>query len=965
MLIHETSTARSHALTLNRDKILFEEFCLIPATRTLTRHGSPVSLRARALDILIALIERAGQTVSQAELYAIVWEKRIVEESNLRVNMAALRKALGDDRQPRRFILSVPGRGYTFIGRVERIPSDETVAASAEPAIANDENRVSTPLVAPIGRDGTISEIAAQLRRKRFVTITGAGGIGKTTVALAVAHELAGAFRDGVRLIDLGSLASPALVAPYLASLLRLPAPDKQPLQYVIAHLRGRNMLIVFDNCEGVIDVVSEIAEAIIHGAHDVNILATSREPLRAAGEWVWRLDPLAVPPVTAQLTAVQALGFPAVQLFAERWLASDLSYKLTDVDAPIMAEICRRLDGLPLAIELAATRVPLFGLRGLADRLKDRFAVLTKGRRTALPRHQSLGAMIDWSFATLSLDESAVWPRLAVFPGTFTLEAAAAVATDQSTEKLDIVNILHSLVQKSLVAVDSQAGDIRYRLLESLRLYALTKLIGINATERTRARHARYWYERSAGRSNDWEETPTSEWLRDHSGEIANLRAALEWAFAPGGDAILGIKLTASSAPLWFKMLLQCELRQHLEHAIQLAAGLPEVEEGVVVQLRLALGNSIYHERGSAREVSDALDEALAIAERRNDIPSQLQAIWTCWGQACFQRDDAAMKRSLERIQTIIAKSPEQPIAPLYYARMAALSYHVWGDQQTALHHAQMAHQYGATVQHNRQSGELVHEQEAAASHTYARTLWLSGYPDQASAVMRDAFAAGWPFAIDFFLSFTAVSFWTGDFPSAARYLSTLLNVQGDMKLSERPQTVDGSRYDTVVRLYRRVLDFLSGTEHSDRNTRDSIIHDPALTSLAADHLSTFDWRLLCPQSLQPVMHGRTDWCTAEVLRAQGETLLEIGEPDADAAAEELFVRSMDISRRQGARSWELRSAMSLARLWHVGAQTARARDLLAEVYGRFPEGFGTRDLIQAQALLDQLLTAAASRSI
>ena len=386
-----------------------------------------MGLRARALDILIALIERAGHAVSHAELFAMVSEKRVAEEGNLRVNIAALRKALGDNRLPRRFIASVPG-GYTFIAKVERIASGQDTSLSPETPILEEIRATSTAFVTPIGREEAIDEIATELRRKRFITITGTGGIGKTTVALAVARQSASSFRDGTRLIDLGPLANPALVVPYIASLLRVPATDSHSLPDLTASLRGWNMLMVFDNCEHIIDVVSEIAEAIFQEARETHILATSREPLRATGEWVWRLAPLPVPPVSTELTAEQALRFPAVQLLAERTLGGDISYPIADDDAPIMAEICRRLDGLPLAIELAATRVPLLGFRGLADRLSDRLVVLGKGRRTALPRHQSLGAMIDWSYATLSAEEKAIWPRLAVFPGLFTLEAAAAV---------------------------------------------------------------------------------------------------------------------------------------------------------------------------------------------------------------------------------------------------------------------------------------------------------------------------------------------------------------------------------------------------------------------------------------------------------------------------------------------------------------------------------------------------------
>jgi predicted ATPase/DNA-binding winged helix-turn-helix (wHTH) protein len=593
------------ATTQRSGAILFGQFRLVPEARMLTRNGAPIQLGARALDILITLIERAGQLVSKAELIAAVWPTTFVEESNLRVNVAALRRALGDDGSEARFVVSVPGRGYMFIADGG---GDPTLALSDD---ANGRDYAPVPLVRLVGRDDIADEIAGRLRVHRLVTIAGTGGMGKTVVALAIAHQLAGAFRDGVQVVDLGSLAGRVALDAHLASLLRLPAPTTYELQYIIAHLRTRHMLIVFDNCEHVIESVSEIVEVILKGAPEVHILATSREPLRATGEWVQRLGPLAVPPVSRALRAAEALEYPAVQLFMERVLACHECRELADADAAVVTEICTRLDGLPLAIELAAARVPLFGLRGLAERLDDRFSILTQGRRTALPRHQTLEAMIDWSYGTLSEEEQIVWCRLAVFRGAFTIAAAAAIGNDPLADQAGIIDILASLVEKSLLSVDARAGETRYRLLESLRFYALDKLSEHGEPQAARRRHAQYWYERCVESCYDWQKTPTAEWLSKKSNDVADIRAALEWAFTCAGDPILGIRLTAACAPLWFKMLLLPELQQYLEHAIQLAPGFTEIEETLVMRLHVALANSIFHTLGAVREVREALHGA------------------------------------------------------------------------------------------------------------------------------------------------------------------------------------------------------------------------------------------------------------------------------------------------------------------------------------------------------------------
>jgi predicted ATPase/DNA-binding winged helix-turn-helix (wHTH) protein len=942
MVMPTTHAGTSPAITQPGGVIVFGAFRLVPAARTLTRNGSPVQLGGRALDILIALIERAGQLVSKAELFAAVWPKIFVEESNLRVQLSALRKALGDDRSGTRFIVSIPGRGYMFV-------ADGDVASPLLTlAVSNDH--VPAPLVRLIGRDEIVSEIAEQLARDRFVTITGPGGIGKTSVALAIAQKLANTYPDGVQVVDLGSLASPALVEAHLASLLRLPAPNTQQLQYVIAHLRTRNMLIVFDNCEHVIEPLGGIVEAILKGAPEVHILATSREPLRAAGEWVQRLSPLAVPPLSAQLTAAEAMQYAAVQLFAERVLACDESGKVTDANSSVVAELCARLDGLPLAIELAAARVPLFGLRGLADRLDDRFRILTKGRRTALPRHQTLGAMIDWSYETLSDKEKIVWSRLGVFQGAFTIEAAEALGNDRSTEDIDVIDILDSLVEKSLVSVEPRGAETQYRLLESLRLYALEQLLEGKEAESIRHRHAQYYYERSVASGENWIETPTAEWLTMHSGDIADIRAALEWAFAAGGDPLLGIRLTAASAAIWFRMLLLPELRQYLEHAIELAPTFTELDETLVIRLHVALANSIFHTLGPVREAHEALGSAVAIAERRGAGKSQIKSIGERIGQPRAHGDYAALMPWLEGVRSVLVKSPKLSLGPAY-DRMAALAYHLGGKQETALRHAEQAVQGVDVVRRTGHDRAFFYPHKIASNAFYSRTLWMSGRADKAAEVIgntiNDDFTADQAFALGFFLVFAAlpVAFWSGDLQAAHRHLSTL------------PQSGFTFGYWQLDwALFARVLDFLKETVDGHSDGRDKLFNDTSLTPFQADSLSTFDWRVLCPQSFAEATNGATNWCTAEVLRAKGEALLHDAEANARPAAETLFLRSLEISRGQRALSWELRSASSLARLWHLGGQTTKARDLLADVYGRFTEGFATRDLMEAKRLLDTL---------
>ena len=422
---------------MDHDTYDFGSFQLIPARRLVLNNGESLPLGGRALDILTVLVERAGETVNNEQIMARAWPTTMVEEGSLRVHIGALRRTLGDGRAGARFIVNVPGRGYTFVAPVSRGQSQTpTAAPRAVPAVSN----LPRPLASIIGRADTIAAVTAQLARRRLLTIVGPGGIGKTTVAVAVAEAVTASCPDGVWFVALASLADPGLVASAIGASLGVAISGTDPLPELVSWLRDKQALIVLDNCEHVVDAAAAAAEEIMRATQRISILAPSREPLRCAGELVHRLAPLGIPPPQAEITADAALGHAAVQLFNERAWASDEGYSLADADAPMVCEICRKLDGLPLALELAAVQVEVFGLQGLAEGLNDRFALLTKGRRTAIQRQQTLRATLDWSFNLLPETERIVLWRLAVFAGDFTMEAAQAVASDETVSGIEVV---------------------------------------------------------------------------------------------------------------------------------------------------------------------------------------------------------------------------------------------------------------------------------------------------------------------------------------------------------------------------------------------------------------------------------------------------------------------------------------------------------------------------------------------
>jgi predicted ATPase/DNA-binding winged helix-turn-helix (wHTH) protein len=935
----------------------FGDFRLLPSARTLTQKGSPVHLGDRALDLLIALIERRGQVVSKRELFEIVWPRSVVEESNLRVNVGTLRKALGDGQRGCRFVANVPGRGYAFVGEVRASGNDGVDAMPPRALVSDGRSFVPAALTRIVGRDGDVARIASELQARRFVTITGAGGMGKTAVALSVAEKIAGAYRDGVRILDLSALAGPKLLAAHLASMLRLPTFDEQPLDSVLAYLRTRSLLLVLDNCEHLVEAAGSIAEQMLMGAAEVHILATSREPLRVAGEWVQRLAPLAAPAAAEARTMDQGLAFPSVRLFTERLAACDASFRIDDTDLPVIADLCRRLDGLPLAIELAAARASVFGIRAVAERLDDRFKLLTKGLRTAAPRHQSLGAMIDWSYETLSDDEKTVWRRLSVFIGTFTLEAATAIGggggagDGGDSDGLPLIEILDSLVEKSLVAVDVLATEVRYRMLESLRLYAFGKLLENREAECVRRAHAEHFCRCTFGTGEDWLDTPTAQWLQSHGGDIADIRAAIDWAFL-SDDPVLAIKIIATSAPFWFKLLLVPELRGLLERAVQLAPRHEQIDDQLLLRLHFALAHSIFHMLGPVDETAQALNKALEIADRLGDVNAQLQILWARCGAFATKGYYPQMLPSLERVAAIAESSPGVPVAPLYN-RLAGLAHHLLGDQPTARRHAELALDLAAVKQRAGRDGVFVYDHKTATSAHYARILWMTGDADSALEVVRvageNASKIDQPFARGFFLVFGAVpvSVWAGDLASARRHVASLLDVASGIAFNV---------WRSAGIVYQRALDILEGADDSTRADADSLLGDALVTPFLMDTLASFSGRLLHPQISALREREGLSWCTAEILRAGGEILLVGADEPERRQAEELFLRAIDISRRQRALAWELRSAVSLARLWSAEHRKLQAQELLSGVYRRFTEGFATRDLLAAKALLDSL---------
>jgi len=384
----------------------------------------------------------------------------------------------------------------------------------------------------------------------------------------------------------------------------------------------------VLDTCEHVIAAAAAMAEAVLRAGSAVRIIATSREPLRAEGEQIYPVPPLAVPGAEGD----DPWQYGAVRLFAERARAAEPHFAPERRVVAMIAAICRRLDGIPLAIELAAARAATLGIEELSVRLDDRFQLLIGGRRTALPRHQTLRATLDWSYDLLAEPERETLRRLAIFAGSFSLEAAGGVVASPGVAPSDVDDDVSSLVAKSLVAAEIDGAVARYRLLDTTRAHALEKLTESGERERLARRHAEYYRDLFERAEAEWETRPTAEWLADSGRRIDNLRAALDWAFSPDGNSSIGVALTAAAVPLWMQLSLMEECRGRVERALAAIESGAALDSQREMKLLAALGTSLVYTRGAVAEIGEVGIKALEIAESLGDAEYQLRSLWSLW---------------------------------------------------------------------------------------------------------------------------------------------------------------------------------------------------------------------------------------------------------------------------------------------------------------------------------------------
>ena len=938
------------------DVFEFGPFRLFVAERLLEKDGEKLTVGGRALELLVALVERAGEVVSHKELTARVWPDVTVEDTNLRVHIAALRRALGDDRGAVRYISSVAGRGYCFVAPVNHRTAEEIL--NEVDALAP-THHLPTRLLEMVGRDDAVLTIASQLIMRRFVSIVGPGGVGKTTVAVSVAHTALEGFGGAVFFIDVSSLGEPRLVPTAIASSVGCALRLDDPLFSLLAFLRDKRVLLVLDNCEPLKEAAATLAERLVAEAPRVHILVTSREALGAEGEHVHVLSSLEGPPERPGLTSAEALRFPATQLFMKRASAAGYRSELSDLDALAVAGICRKLDGMALAIELAAGRAGSHGIRGTAELLEKRLGLAWKGRRTALPRHQTLTSTLDWSYRLLSEREQRILCRLSVFIGSFTVQAACSVA-GWGEEEESLADALTSLTGKSLISATSVGGTAQYRLLNITRAYALAKLGERGETDEARGKHA-VWVCRVLQQTPRTQSGLSEADLSELIPHLGDMRAALDWTLSERGDHALGVELAAAAAPLLIRQTLLGECRLYSERALAVIGHHHLASRTEMILQEMKAYSSMFSQ-GNSDDVRMALNRGLLLANRLEEPTGQLNFL-AGLNSFLYRAGDFRGALEVARQAHIVAQAFNDSAGIVMSEWMLGVAHHCVGNQADAERHCQQ--------------GMILAVQRAVFNPTFfgydhrvralvglAGTLWLRGYANRALSTAKQAIdeaaAQGRPISVCMSLYTAQVFFRSGSVERARELADRLIEHAGRYALA--PYQTVGTAFKAELAIARGELETgiaalrkAMSTLHLERHNILFTVFSGALADGLRKAGRFEEGLITIDEAIDQAINSGARFELAELLRLKADLLLGRTQARRDDAIA-LLNDSLQVARAQSALAYELRSAITLARLLLEDGQRDKGKELLRPIYDQFTEGLDTPDLQAARALLMDL---------
>jgi len=944
----------------------YEQWEIDLGRRELRSRGIPVPLGGRAFEIVTVLVQSASELITKDHMMERVWPGAIVGEGTLHVHISAVRKALGPDRA---MLKTVSGRGYRLLGSwtpqqrtAVRVDSPPTRTSGSPPA-----NNFPPLITRLVGRAAAAQFVRDLVSAYRVVTLTGPGGIGKTSLAIKAVRYLLPDFEDGGWLVELAALSDPGLVPSTLASTLGLKLAGEISAESVARAVGGRHLVLVLDNCEHVIDAVANLAETFTRWCPRTTIVATSREILRIDGESVYRVPPLDVPAL-GQAAPDYIMQYSAVELFVARTKALNAGFSPTAKDLASIATICRQLDGMPLAIELAAASAAALGIAQVSAGLHDRFALLTRGRRTALPRQRTLRATLDWSHELLPEPERRLLRRLAVFAGGFTVDSATAVMADTGLDAAAVADCIANLVTKSLIALDPTPGVTRWYLLETIRAYAIEKLAEHAEAGIAAEHHALYFRDLFTPAPPGSGSGSSTDDLARQIREIDNVRAALDWCFSSADYQAIGVDLTAAYAPVWRHLSLMIECRERCERALLGLEPNVTANMGLRMELQMALASAIFITMGPPEQAKALLTEALEAADALNELNAQTRALSTLISIYASRGEYGKAQIAAERIEQIAHRIGDPIQLRFAYQQMGTTL--LWGGRpREAQQYLERVLRFPAAPGDRR--GAIYHNpnDRAVTRAMLARALWMEGFTEQALNEARlsleELQGTDHPLLLCRILyhGICRIATMTGDFATADREIARLIEVATGFNAHVWVTSGHFLKGKLLVERgeFAQSLPVLRDAFQASDRTGWHISYAEFKGALALGLAGTgrLDEALVALDDAMAADREGADghgWFAAELLRIKGEVLLQQAADQSTLAAEDCFTQAAQMAREQGALFWELRVALSVARLRVSQGRHHEARAPLASVYDRFTEGFATADLQAARTMLEGL---------
>ncbi|QRF62790.1 winged helix-turn-helix domain-containing protein [Variovorax paradoxus] len=896
------------------DRWRFGRFELIAAERRLEHEGQPVRLGGRSIDVLVALVRCAGQPVTNAELLASIWGSGSGDEGKLRVHMSALRKALDgvDGRQgPTPWIVNIPMRGYQFTGAVstgarEGVPKASSAAALVDQTPA-EFARPPSRLTRLVGRQDEVARLAALTAENALVSVVGPGGMGKTTVAVHVAQErlrVAGSGSKYLAFVDFASLNSADFVLSAIAQALRAPLDDGRGTAAIIDRLADSDTLLIFDNCEHVIDALAGICSALLSALPRLSILVTSRQPLGVNGEFVFRLPALGLADEQPASLA-EALRSPAIELMVDLATAAGAP-AFADEHASLLARLCRRLDGIPLAIELVAARLGVQSLEDTDHHLADHIRLRSGRILASSARHRSLRATLDWSMDLLDAKEARLFSLLSVFRGPFDIAAAQAMAGDLMDADVAMRALL-SLTTKSLVAFDRANPSAPYRLLDTTRAYAQDVLKAQGQWDVAVHAHAQLMLEAMATAAADLALVDGPLWLDRYAHRLDDVRFAIESCIAHTHGVALASLLTQASAPLWFRLSQVEEYRDRVMQSLDRLPAASDPDGHTEAALNIALYNALWHTGGAMTDMVLACERALGLALALNARLLEFQSRWGLCA-LCITRGEYQQALTHARLLHTFAQESRDATSLNLAHRMIALSAHFRGEFGLARQHAQMACDADRSIRQAR-GNQLQPDARLIAQAILARSLWISDDADHhamaiAQQAVAEAEAGGHVLTICMVLFWVCpVAIWSGQWNTAGAWVTTMFR---------ETQSRGLAYWHGWAQCYAFAVNLNASAQRDDMLERTAaIVAD--LDAPRREMMVTFDDRFLDADLVARAESGLGEWSAAEVWRVAG-TRAEAGGDVQQASS--MYYRALTTAESQEAGAWSRRARRALETL-------------------------------------------------